>query len=81
MIRLVFAAAIAAALSFSVHAQTLFWDVGSWDNNTWAAAAGELTAGDRDGDGVPDVDDGFPDNPDASLDWDRDGQPEAWNTT
>ena len=34
---------------------------------------------DGDGDGVPDEDDAFPDDPAASVDTDGDGAPDAWN--
>ena len=39
-----------------------------------------ITAGDGDGDGVPDASDEFPADPAASIDSDGDGSPDAWNT-
>ncbi|MBU4032968.1 MAG: hypothetical protein KKH41_03610 [Candidatus Thermoplasmatota archaeon] len=40
---------------------------------------GVATGTDTDGDGVPDNDDAFPNDPAASLDADDDGFPDAWN--
>jgi parallel beta-helix repeat protein len=37
------------------------------------------TTVDSDGDGVPDSEDAFPDDPAASVDSDNDGKPDAWN--
>ncbi|MCH1554149.1 MAG: hypothetical protein L7S45_06100, partial [Luminiphilus sp.] len=39
-----------------------------------------ITAGDGDGDGVPDASDAFSADPAASIDSDGDGSPDAWNT-
>lgn len=43
------------------------------------AALGKSSEPDRDGDGVPDSLDAFPDDPAASVDTDGDGFPDAWN--
>lgn len=61
----------------SVSAQTLIWDTGSWDVNSWAAGADVTT--DTDGDGIADIGDSFPNDPAASVDTDGDGYPDIWN--
>ncbi|MBT6653485.1 MAG: S8 family serine peptidase [Gammaproteobacteria bacterium] len=50
-------------------------DAGSGYGNPYKVT---ITAGDRDGDGVPNDQDQFPDDPNYTTDGDSDGMPDAW---
>lgn len=60
------------------------WDINAWDFGTDqqlpGLILGERVFRDSDGDGSIDSEDAFPTQPQAKIDADNDGHPDAWNT-